>query len=165
MSSRAAWSVAGDLRALTNEQFEKAKAAMRAIVAASLPKTQAENRVRRWVSAARADGRERAIASSAYNRASQDLGLGPVEAVSPDKAGAADVSFVAAHVPMIIDAGVSRATTIIRRRRRRICAHCRHRPSARRSCLRDLRGEDPSRTSNFNFNFGLLTRAHGGDHL
>jgi glutamate carboxypeptidase len=39
-----------------------------------------------------------------YDRASRDLGLGTVMAVSPDKAGAADVSFVAAQVPMIIDA-------------------------------------------------------------
>ena len=39
-----------------------------------------------------------------YDRASRDLGLGPVEAVNPDRAGAADVSFVAGHVPMIIDA-------------------------------------------------------------
>jgi len=35
--------------------------------------------------------------------ASQDLGFGPVRAVSPDKAGAADVAFVAGEVPMIID--------------------------------------------------------------
>ena len=47
-------------------------------------------------------GNERLLAM--YNRASRDLGLGPVEAVSPDRAGAADVSFVAADVPMIIDA-------------------------------------------------------------
>jgi glutamate carboxypeptidase len=39
-----------------------------------------------------------------YDRASRDLGLGAVTAVSPDRAGAADVSFVAGHVPMIIDA-------------------------------------------------------------
>ena len=39
-----------------------------------------------------------------YDRASRDLGLGAVEAVSPDRAGAADVSFIAGDVPMIIDA-------------------------------------------------------------
>ena len=39
-----------------------------------------------------------------YDSASRDLGLGRVEAVSPDRAGAADVSFIAGHVPMIIDA-------------------------------------------------------------
>ena len=31
------------------------------------------------------------------------MGAGPVAAVSPDRAGAADVSFVAGHVKMIID--------------------------------------------------------------
>ncbi|HEY6175210.1 MAG TPA: hypothetical protein VIX73_12220, partial [Kofleriaceae bacterium] len=35
--------------------------------------------------------------------ASRDLGLGPVTAVDPIKAGAADVSFVAGLVPMALD--------------------------------------------------------------
>ena len=38
-----------------------------------------------------------------YDQASRDSGGGPVTAVNPDRAGAADVSFVAAHVPMILD--------------------------------------------------------------
>ena len=38
-----------------------------------------------------------------YDQASRDLGLGPVTAVNPDRAGAADVSFVAGEVPMILD--------------------------------------------------------------
>jgi glutamate carboxypeptidase len=38
------------------------------------------------------------------DKASRDLGLNPVIAVDPDRAGAADVSFIATHVPMIIDA-------------------------------------------------------------
>ena len=38
-----------------------------------------------------------------YDQASRDLGFGSVTAVSPDRAGAADVSFVAAEVKMIID--------------------------------------------------------------
>ena len=32
-----------------------------------------------------------------YDRASRDLGFGPVTAVSPDRAGAADVSFIRAR--------------------------------------------------------------------
>jgi len=95
--------IAGDLRALTNDQFDKAKSAMRAIVAASLPKTQAEIVFDDgYPPLAPTAGNERLLV--AYNRASQDLGLGAVEAVSPDKAGAADVSFVATEVAMIIDA-------------------------------------------------------------
>jgi glutamate carboxypeptidase len=39
-----------------------------------------------------------------FDQASRDLDLGEVTAVSPDRAGAADVSFVAGHVPMIMDA-------------------------------------------------------------
>jgi glutamate carboxypeptidase len=38
-----------------------------------------------------------------YDRASRDVGAGPVTAVDPDRAGAADVSFVAGLVPMILD--------------------------------------------------------------
>ena len=38
-----------------------------------------------------------------YDQASRDLGFGAVAAVSPDRAGAADVSFVAGEVKTIID--------------------------------------------------------------
>jgi glutamate carboxypeptidase len=38
-----------------------------------------------------------------YDRASRDLGFGAVAAVNPDKAGAADVSFVAGEAKMILD--------------------------------------------------------------
>jgi hypothetical protein len=69
-----------------------------------------------------------------YDKASRDLGFGAVQAVSPDRAGAADVSFVAGHVPMIIDAVGMRAATIIHRQRPPICARCRFRPSARPCC-------------------------------
>ncbi len=38
-----------------------------------------------------------------YSSVSQDLGYGPVRAVDPRRAGAADISFVAEHVKMAID--------------------------------------------------------------
>jgi len=95
--------IAGDLRALTMEQFERAMATMREIVAASLPKTSATITFDEgYPPLAPSAGNERLL--TMYDRASRDLGMGAVEAVSPDRAGAADVSFVAAHVPMIIDA-------------------------------------------------------------
>jgi glutamate carboxypeptidase len=95
--------VAGDLRALTMEQFEKAKTAMRTIVSQSLPQTKATITFDEgYPPLAPSAGNERLLVM--YDRASTDLGLGRVEAVSPDRAGAADVSFVAGHVPMIIDA-------------------------------------------------------------
>lgn len=95
--------VTGDLRALTVAQFEKAKATMRAIVAQSLPRTQAEITFDEgYPPLAPTAGNERLLVL--YDRASQDLGLGRVEAVSPDRAGAADVAFIAGEVPMILDA-------------------------------------------------------------
>lgn len=95
--------VSGDLRALTVAQFDKAKATMRAIVAQSLPKTSAAITFDDgYPPLAPTAGNEQLLVM--YDRASRDLGLGEVTAVSPDKAGAADVSFVASIVPMIIDA-------------------------------------------------------------
>jgi glutamate carboxypeptidase len=38
-----------------------------------------------------------------YDQASRDVGAGGVTAVDPDRAGAADVSFVAGEVPLILD--------------------------------------------------------------
>jgi glutamate carboxypeptidase len=40
---------------------------------------------------------------AAYGRASRNLGLGEVSAVSPDRAGAADVAFITDQVPNILD--------------------------------------------------------------
>ena len=95
--------VAGDLRALTNEQFQKAMATMREIVATSLPRTRAELTFDEgYPPLAPTAGNERLLVL--YDRVSRDLGFGPVEAVNPDRAGAADVSFIAGEVPMIIDA-------------------------------------------------------------
>ena len=47
------------------------------------------------------DGNRKLLAL--YDQASRDVGAGPVTAVDPDRAGAADVSFIAGHVPMILD--------------------------------------------------------------
>jgi glutamate carboxypeptidase len=95
--------VTGDLRALTNDQFEKAKQTMQAIVAASLPNAQSTISFDEgYPPLAPTEGNSRLL--SLYDRASQDLGFGSVVAVSPDKAGAADVSFVAGAVKMILDA-------------------------------------------------------------
>ena len=95
--------VAGDLRALSNEQFQKAMAAMRDIAGKSLPRTRAELTFdEAYPPLAPTAGNEQLLVL--YDRVSRDLGGGPVEAVNPDRAGAADVSFVADQVPMIIDA-------------------------------------------------------------
>jgi glutamate carboxypeptidase len=94
--------VSGDLRALSPEQFEKARKTMTEIVAASLPHTSASIAFDEGYPAmAPTDGNAKLLAM--YDQASRDLGFGPVAAVSPDRAGAADVSFVAADVKTIID--------------------------------------------------------------
>jgi glutamate carboxypeptidase len=93
----------GDLRALTAGQFTAAKQAMAQIAAASLPNTSATLTFDEgYPPLAPTDGNARLLAL--YDRASRDLGFQPVTAVSPDRAGAADVSFVAVEVPMILDA-------------------------------------------------------------
>jgi glutamate carboxypeptidase len=94
--------VSGDLRTLSAAQLDHAKKSMEAIVAAGLPHTQAALTFDEgYPSLAPTEGNAKLLAL--YDRASQDLGFGPVRAVSPDKAGAADVSFVAGEVRMIID--------------------------------------------------------------
>jgi glutamate carboxypeptidase len=75
---------------------------MTSIVAESLPHTKAEIAFEEgYPPMAPTDGNRRLLAL--YDQASRDIGAGPVTAVSPDRAGAADVSFVAGEVPMIID--------------------------------------------------------------
>jgi glutamate carboxypeptidase len=92
----------GDLRALSREQFAKARETMQAIVAASLPQTRAAITFDEgYPPMAPTEGNARLLAI--YDQASRDLGFGPVTAVSPDRAGAADVSFVAGEIKTIID--------------------------------------------------------------
>ena len=94
--------VTGDVRALSPEQFAAAKKAMQEIVAASLPRTSATLTFDDGYPAlAPTSGNEKLLAL--YSRASEDVGGGPVSAVNPDKAGAADVSFVAGQARMILD--------------------------------------------------------------
>lgn len=92
----------GDLRALSAEQFRKAREVMEAIAAASLPHTRSELTFDEgYPPMAPTDGNARLLAM--YDQASRDLDFGAVTAVSPDRAGAADVSFVAGRIKTIID--------------------------------------------------------------
>jgi len=94
--------VAGDLRALSPEQHARALATMRRIVARSLTGTGAAIDFHEsYPPLAPADGNRRLLAL--LDRASQDLGSGPVEGVDPSRAGAADVSFTAGRVDGAID--------------------------------------------------------------
>jgi len=94
--------VTGDLRAISIEQREQAKARMQEVVSQHLPRTDAELTFSDgYPPLAPAEGNYQLLAI--YDQVSQDLGLGAVEAVNPRNAGAADVSFTAGLVDMAID--------------------------------------------------------------
>jgi glutamate carboxypeptidase len=93
---------AGDLRALSPEQRSEAQATMQRIVDRHLPRTEAELVFRdAYPPLAPTDGNRRLLAL--YDQASRDLGLGPVTAVDPAKAGAADISFTSGRVDGAMD--------------------------------------------------------------
>jgi glutamate carboxypeptidase len=95
--------VSGDLRTLSPEQLAHAQQVMREVVRHPLPRTTSEITFDDgYPPMAPTEGNRRLLAL--YDRVSRDLGTGPVVAVDPSRAGAADVSFVAGEVPMIIDA-------------------------------------------------------------
>jgi glutamate carboxypeptidase len=93
----------GDLRTLSPDQLQRARKAMRAVVAeAPLAQTQATlTFADGYPALAPAPGNEALLVD--YDKTSQDLGFGRVAAVSPDRAGAADVSFISAQVKNVID--------------------------------------------------------------
>jgi len=93
----------GDLRTLSKEQLQHARDTMKAVVAdAPLAQTQAALTFQDgYPSLPPAPGNEALLV--AYDKASQDVGAGRVAAISPDRAGAADVSFISGQVKNIID--------------------------------------------------------------
>jgi glutamate carboxypeptidase len=93
----------GDLRTLSKEQLQHVRDAMKAVVAdAPLAQTEATLTFDDgYPSLPPTEGNAKLLAE--YDRASRDLGFGPVAAVSPDRAGAADVSFISGVVKSIID--------------------------------------------------------------
>jgi glutamate carboxypeptidase len=94
--------VSGDLRTLSSDQLQKAKSKMLEIVKASLPHTKASLTFDEgYPPLPPTEGNRRLL--ELYDQASRDVGAGPVTAVNPDRAGAADVSFVSGRVKMILD--------------------------------------------------------------
>ena len=94
--------VTGDLRTISPAQLERAHVAMRSIVARHRPHASAEITFDAgYPPMAPTAGNRRLLAM--YDRASRELGFGPVAAVDPSRAGAADIAFVAALVPMKLD--------------------------------------------------------------
>lgn len=98
--------VKGDLRYLTPEQGERAKARMREIVSRSLPHAQASITFTESYppQAPTQAGKE---LLEAFSRASEDAGLGPIRAMDPAFRGAGDVQFVAPYVPAVDGLGAA----------------------------------------------------------
>lgn len=89
--------VSGGLRFISEEQKERAREKMRAIVANSLPKTSAKiTFTDSYPAMGPTEGNEALLAK--LNQVSLDLGQGEVKAWDPGRRGAADISFVAAYV-------------------------------------------------------------------
>jgi glutamate carboxypeptidase len=92
----------GDLRAISLQQIAQTKERMRKIVGAHLPHTTASIEFfDSYPPMTPTEGNKRLLGM--YDSGSRDLGFGPVTAVNPRRAGAADVSFAADHVDMAID--------------------------------------------------------------
>ncbi len=90
--------VRGDLRFITAEQKEAARAKMREIVAKSLPGTSAKITFYEGIpSMPPAEGNYQLLKQ--LDTVSQDLGFGKIEALDPGERGAGDVSYVAHLIP------------------------------------------------------------------
>ena len=84
----------GDLRFISDEQLQRTRAKMRAIVAQHLPGTDAGVVFRdEYPAMSPTAGNARLLA--VYDSASRALGYGPVAALDPGRRGAGDISFVA----------------------------------------------------------------------
>lgn len=92
----------GDLRMISNNQTERAKAAMTQIVSENLPLTSAEFIFDPGMPPfPDSEGNRRLLGF--FSEVSEDLGFGEVTAVDPSRAGAADISYVGEFVDMAID--------------------------------------------------------------
>ncbi len=98
--------VKGDLRFLTPEQGESARARMRSIVAQNLPGTSAQIRFHDgYPPMAPTEGNLKVL--QLYSKASADAGLGPIAALPPGQRGAGDVQFVAPYVDSLDGLGAT----------------------------------------------------------
>ncbi|ABG39823.1 peptidase M20 [Paraglaciecola sp. T6c] len=95
-------SVKGGLRAASQEQIEQAKAIMSQVVEQHLAQTDATFTFDEGYPPMKETKGNKSLLAQ-YSQVSVDLGYGPVTAVNPRNAGAADISFTAGHVKMAID--------------------------------------------------------------
>jgi glutamate carboxypeptidase len=95
----------GDLRALSQEQIDRTKAKMQAIVARSLPGTKAtiEFDEGGYPPMAPTEGNRAILAR--LNAVNRDMGLAEMGELDPEKRGAGDISFVARDVDSLAGLG------------------------------------------------------------
>ncbi len=89
--------VEGDMRFLSRGQLDRAREKMRAIVAASLPRTSAKISFEDGMPSMEPTGGNRALLAT-LDQVSRDIGTGPIVAHDPSQRGAGDISFVATLV-------------------------------------------------------------------
>jgi glutamate carboxypeptidase len=94
----------GDIRALTPEQLERVKQKMQAIVAASLPKTQATVRFKDFMPPMAPTPRNQLLRAQ-YSAQSEAAGLGEVFELDPMQRGAGDSAWVSPYVATITGLG------------------------------------------------------------
>ncbi len=88
--------VHGGIRTISDEQLQRAREKMRAVVARSLPHTSATIEFQdRYPSMSPTDGNRSLMAE--YSAINEALGRGPMPALDPSRRGAADISFVAPY--------------------------------------------------------------------
>ncbi|HEV7715522.1 MAG TPA: M20/M25/M40 family metallo-hydrolase, partial [Steroidobacteraceae bacterium] len=96
----------GDLRTLSNDQTERLRDKMQAIVAAHLPGTQAELEFSEGYPAMPPTAGNRALLAL-LNDINRDLKLEPMRELDPLKRGAGDISFVADKVDSLVGFGAA----------------------------------------------------------
>jgi glutamate carboxypeptidase len=95
----------GDLRTLSNEQTDRVEKKMRAIVEQHLPRTSATLTFEdSYPAMATSSASEQLFRD--WSKASEALGLGPVQLSGPMTRGAGDISFAAPYVPGLVGVGI-----------------------------------------------------------
>jgi glutamate carboxypeptidase len=96
----------GDFRTLSEEQTQRVRVRMTAIVAAHLPGTDATITFKSGYPAMAPTAGNRALLDR-LNTVNRDLGLAEMPALDPLKRGAGDISWVAADVPGLVGLGTA----------------------------------------------------------
>ena len=98
--------VKGDLRFISEEQKESARAKMREIVAKNLPKTSAKISFEDGIPAMFPTPENYKLLEQ-MSKVSEDLGYGKIEALDPGERGAGDIAFISHLIPGVDGLGAS----------------------------------------------------------